>query len=159
MDINTLQQALTDDLAVLFKNFSLRDSAGETRGINVYKQFIPIPSSEDEGEDAQQPPEPYIQVRVSDGEIEERGERQTVSVVLLIGVCDHDPNRQGYADALNITEMIKLRYGANGVFGRGFEVKTPIRWAVSDEDTHPYYYAAVGFDVSAPPIYAEGMDT
>lgn len=158
MDINTLQRALADDLRKVFDNFSLRDSAGENRKINVFRQFIPIQNSADEDEDEQRPPEPYIQVRVSDGEIEEREERQTVSVVLLIGICDHDPNRQGYADALNMVEAIKLRYAANGVFGQSFEVKTPIRWAVSDEDTHPYYYAAVGFDVSAPPIYAEGMD-
>lgn len=159
MDINTLQQALADDLGKTFDGFALCDSAGENRKINIYRQFIPIQNGEDESEDEQLPPEPYIQVRVSDGEVEDREERQTVNVVLLIGVCDHDPDRQGYIDALHIAETIKLRYAANGIFGRKFEVKAPIRWAVSDEDTHPYYYAAVGFDVSAPPIYAEGMDT
>lgn len=159
MDINTLQQALAEDLSKTFEHFSLRDSAGGNRKLNIYKQFIPIRDSAADGEDEELPPEPYIQVRVSDGELEERGERQTVSVVLLIGVCDHNPDRQGYADALHIVEAIKLRYGSNGIFGRCFEAKTPIRWAVSDEDTHPYYYAAVGFDVSAPPTYAEGMDT
>ena len=155
MDINLLQQALADDLAELFSDFELTGSDGESKSINIYRQFIPIAASAD---DTYTPPEPYIQVRVSDGELEDRDERQTVSVVLVIGIYDQSPDRQGYVDALHIVEAIKLRYGSNGVFGQKYEAKTPIRWAVSDEDTHPYYYAAVGFDVSAPAIYAEGMD-
>ena len=127
--------------------------------LRIYRQFIPIRVGEDEDPEAYVPPEPYIQVKLADGELNDRDERQAANVVLMIGVCDHDPNRQGYSDALNIVEMIKLHYGVNGVFGKSFEVETPIRWAISEEDTHPYYYAAVGFSVSAPAIYREGVET
>jgi len=159
MDMNILQDALIRDLAALFKDFKLHSSINEASTLHIYRQFIPIRVGEDEDPETYIPPEPYIQVKLADGELNERDERQTVNVVLMIGVCDHDPNRQGYSDALNIVEIIKLHYGTNGVFGKSFEVETPIRWAISDEDTHPYYYAAVGFSVSASAIYREGVET
>ena len=159
MDMNTLQDALIRDLAALFKDFKLHSSINEESSLRIYRQFIPIRVGEDEDPEAYVPPEPYIQVKLADGELNDRDERQTANVVLMIGVCDHDPNRQGYSDALNIVEMIKLHYGANGVFGKSFEVETPIRWAISDEDTHPYYFAAVGLPFYAPAIFKEVPET
>lgn len=159
MDMNTLQEALVEDIAALFKDFKLRSSADEESALHIYRQFTPIRSGEDADPEFYTPPEPYILVKLSDGELPDRDERQTANVVLIIGVCDPNPNRQGFSDALNIAEMLKLHYGKDGIFGKSFEVETPIRWAISDDDTHPYYYAAVGFSVSAPAIYREGVET
>lgn len=99
MDMNTLQDALIRDLAALFKDFKLHSSINEESSLRIYRQFIPIRVGEDEDPEAYVPPEPYIQVKLADGELNDRDERQTANVVLMIGVCDHDPNRQGYKAA------------------------------------------------------------
>lgn len=96
MDMNILQDALIRDLAALFKDFKLHSSINEESSLRIYRQFIPIRVGEDEDPETYIPPEPYIQVKLADGELNDRDERQTVNVILMIGVCDHDPNRQGY---------------------------------------------------------------
>ena len=89
MDMNTLQDALIRDLAALFKDFKLHSSINEESSLRIYRQFIPIRVGEDEDPEAYVPPEPYIQVKLADGELNDRDERQTANVVLMIGVCDH----------------------------------------------------------------------
>lgn len=101
----------------------------------------------------------YVAVKLSDGEVTAQDARQTVNVVMVICVCDPDPNRQGYRDALHIVNEIVRHYERDGIVANRYEAQHPIRWATQEEDTHPYYFAAVGLPFYAPAIFKEVPET
>ena len=78
---------------------------------------------------------------------------------MVICVCDPDPNRQGYRDALHIVNEIVRHYERDGIVANRYEAQHPIRWATQEEDTHPYYFAAVGLPFYAPAIFKEVPET
>lgn len=178
-----LQDALVADLEQLFKGETLKNSAGVERQIRVYPQDVPIRAGADTEEDlepvedadleAEQPedrepqeetepedvPEPYVIVRVPGGELPDQDASQQVEVILVVCVCDPDPGRQGFRDALHIVNTIMTHYGKNGIVGRRYEVQYPIKWVTQEEDTHPYYFAGVALNLAAPAIFKEVPET
>ena len=118
-----LQDAIVEDLKQLFSHYTLTNSLGVERAVKIVPQGLPIREGDDEETDAEAPPEPYVAVKLSDGEVTAQDARQTVNVVMVICVCD------------------------------------PIRWATQEEDTHPYYFAAVGLPFYAPAIFKEVPET
>ncbi len=178
-----LQDAMVADLEQLFEGETLKNSAGMERRIRVYPQDVPIRAGSDIEED-QEPvedldpeaeqledqapaeeiepedvPEPYVIVRLPGGELPAQDERQTVEAVLVVCVCDPDPNRQGFRDALHIVNKILTHYAANNIVARRYEVQYPIKWVTQEEDTHPYYFAAMALKLSAPAIFKEVPET
>ena len=164
-----LQDAVVDDLVELFKYYKIKNSLGVEREVRVFRQDTPIREGEDVEDDlaedtedaAEDPdvPEPYIIVRLANGEVPAQDERQNVAIVLIVCVCDPDRNRQGYRDALHIVNVILDHYGSNGIVGKKFQVQYPIRWAPGEEDDHPYYFAAVALNFDAPAIFKEVPET
>lgn len=168
-----LQDAVVDDLVELFKYYKVKNSLGVEREVRVFRQDTPIREGEDVEDDleagteaegaaeAEDPdvPEPYIIVRLPGGEVPEQDENQSVDVILIVCVCDPDRNRQGYRDALHIVNTILDHYGSDGLVGKKFQVKYPIRWATGEEDNHPYYFAAVALKFDAPAIFKEVPET
>ena len=174
-----LQDAVVADLEQLFKGETLKNSAGVERRIRVYPQDLPIragadiepdPVEEDleadqaEGQTTEETepedvPEPYVVVFLREGELPAQGELQNVDVVLVVCVCDPDPDRQGFRDALHIVNKIMTHYGENGIVGRRYEVQYPIKWVVQEEDKHPYYFAGVALKLAAPAIFKEVPET
>lgn len=154
-----LQDAVVEDLKGLFSHHKLENSMGVERVVQVFPQDLPIREGDDEETDPEAPPEPYVIVRLSEGELPAQDTRQTVDVVLVICVCDPDPNRQGHRDTLHIVNEIMHHYGTNGVVGKRYEVQYPIKWATQEEDTHPYYFAAVGLKFATPAIFKEVPET
>ena len=177
-----LQDAVVADLEQLFKGETLKNSAGVEREIRVFPQDLPIragadiepepdpveeedpeeeqledqPTAETEPEDV---PEPYVIVRVPGGELPDQDTRQQVEVILVVCVCDPDPGRQGFRDALHIVNAIMTHYGENGIVGRRYEVQYPIKWVTQEEDTHPYYFAGMALKLAAPAIFKEVPET
>ena len=96
--------------------------------MRVFSQDLPIREGGDEETDPQAPPEPYVVVRLRQGELPAADTQQTVDVVLAVCVHDPDPNRQGYRDALHIVNEIMLHYGANRIVANRYEVQYPIQW-------------------------------
>lgn len=154
-----LQDAIVEDLKQLFSNYTLTNSLGVERAVKIVPQGLPIREGDDEETDAEAPPEPYVAVKLSDGEVTAQDARQTVNVVMVICVCDPDPNRQGYRDALHIVNEIVRHYERDGIVANRYEAQHPIRWANQEEDTHPYYFAAVGLPFYAPAIFKEVPET
>lgn len=105
-----LQDAIVEDLKQLFSHYTLTNSLGVERAVKIVPQGLPIREGDDEETDAEAPPEPYVAVKLSDGEVTAQDARQTVNVVMVICVCDPDPNRQGYRDALHIVNEIVRHY-------------------------------------------------
>lgn len=92
-----LQDAIVEDLKQLFSHYTLTNSLGVERAVKIVPQGLPIREGDDEETDAEAPPEPYVAVKLSDGEVTAQDARQTVNVVMVICVCDPDPNRQATA--------------------------------------------------------------
>lgn len=153
-----LLDALTEDLAALFRHHRLKSSAGAERTVRVYPQGLPFREGPDE-ETEEEPPEPYILVRLPSGELPDPGALQTLEVLLVICVQDPAPDRQGYRDALHIVNQILLHYGENGVVGGRWVLQYPMKWATQEEDTHPYYFAAISLAFEGPAIYKEVPET
>uniref|UniRef100_A0AAU8B536 Tail completion protein n=1 Tax=Dulem virus 34 TaxID=3145752 RepID=A0AAU8B536_9CAUD len=154
-----LLDTVVEDLEKLFSHYKLVNSLGVERTVRVFPQDLPIREGDDEETDKEAPPEPYVIVRLPEGELPEQDARQTVEVVLVVCVCDPDRNRQGYRDAFHIVNEIMQHYGANGVVGNRYEVQYPIKWATQEKETHPYYFAAVGLSMAAPAIFKEVPET
>jgi len=153
MTQESLLDALAADLAELFRHYRLKDSAGTERTVRVYAQDLPFREGADEAEE--EVPEPYIIIRLPSGELLEAGAAQTVEAVLVVCVCDPSPDRQGFRDALHIVNTVLLHYGGNGVVGGRYVLKYPVKWAAQEEDTHPYYFAAMALNFEGPAIYPE----
>lgn len=177
-----LLDAMVADLEQLFEGETLKNSAGVERRIRVYPQDLPIRAGVDiepepepveetdleaeqpegqtpEGAEPEDVPEPYVVVFLREGELPAQGELQNVDVVLVVCVCDPDPDRQGFRDALHIVNKIMTHYGENGIVGRRYEVQYPIKWVVQEEDKHPYYFAGVALKLAAPAIFKEVPET
>lgn len=155
MTQENLQDAVVADLETLFKTYKLTNSQGVERAVRVFSQDLPIREGGDEETDPQAPPEPYVVVRLRQGELPAADTQQTVDVVLAVCVHDPDPNRQGYRDTLHIVNEIMRHYGSNGVVARRYVAQYPIQWALQEEDTHPYYFAGVAVKFDAPAIFKE----
>lgn len=153
-----LQDAVVADLKNLFAEYKLKNSLGVERAVNVYPQDTPIRQGDDEAVDQEAPPEPYVVVRTAAGTIEDETAPHVVEIILAICVCDHDPERQGHRDALHIVNEIYRHYAANGIVGKRFSLRYPIRWATGDDDKHPYYYAAMALNFEAQAVVKEVPD-
>lgn len=154
-----LQDAVVEDLEDLFGDLRLVNSLGVERAVRVFAQDLPIREGDDEETDPEAPPEPYVLVRLKEGSLPGNGEALTASMVLIICVHDRDPGRQGYRDALHIVNEILLHYGECDVVGGRYQVQYPIKWATQEDDTHPYYFAAMALDFEAPAIFKEVPET
>lgn len=142
-----LQDAVVADLKELFKHTRRNNSLGAERAVAVYSQDVPIRDGDDEGVDKDGPPEPYVIVRLRGGKLDEETSPHVVGLVLVVCVTDMNPNRQGYRDTIHIVNEIYRRYATNGVIGGKYVLQYPIEWATQDEDTHPYYFAAMNMNV------------
>lgn len=173
-----LLDAMVADLEQLFEGETLKNSAGAERRIRIHPQDVPIRAGFDIEEDPEpeedadlrtkqmegsEPPEdvpePYVVVRLREGELPAPDEAQEVDAVLVVCVYDPDPSRQGFRDALHIVNKIMIHYGGNGIVSRRYEVQYPIKWVVQEEDNHPYYFAGVALKLAAPAIFKEVPET
>ena len=59
-----LQDAIVEDLEQLFSHYTLTNSLGVDRKIQVFSQFLPFREGDDEETDAEAPPEPYVLVKM-----------------------------------------------------------------------------------------------
>lgn len=150
-----LQDAVVEDLKDLFKHHRLTNSMGIEREVQVYAQDLPIREDTDEPQNQEAPPEPYVVVRVRGGKTQDDDAPQIIEVVLVACVYDKDRNRQGYRDALHIINEIYHHYSASAVIGKKWEILYPMEWTTQEEDTHPYYFAAMSLRVQAPAVHKE----
>ena len=164
-----LQDDLAADLADIFKHFRLKNPQGETVGLNIFKQSLPIPTAKDipdtvtdeeleEGKynaEAEEDPYPYIIVRVEQGTIDKIDQEQAVIVNLIIGVIDRDYNNQGHKDVLNIIQKVYERFAKNAILAKKYECVMPITWALQDEESFPYFFGGMALTFETIPIRRE----
>jgi len=169
MVASLLQDDLTEELKVIFKDFRLDGQDGERRGINIYEQSVPVQEAEEipdtvtdeeleEGIYNAKEREalfPYIIVRLMDGKVEAVDGAQTVNVNLLIGVIDRSHSNQGHKDVLNIMQEIYRRFSRNPLLAKYYECVPPIEWALQDEPSYPYFFGGMALTFELSPIRRE----
>lgn len=154
-----LQDAVVEDLQDLFKDYRLKNSLGVERAINIFSYDTPIREGDDEAVDQEAPPEPYIVVRVPGGNIQDETAPHVVEVILIACVCDRDKNRQGYRDAMHIINEAIHHYITHRRVGKKYVAQYPFKWTVPDDDTHPYYFAAMSINFEATAVTMEEPET
>lgn len=163
MTPDKLQEALVEDLLQLFEGETFASSAGEPRPLRVYPQETPPMGGWDETDRQEDAPEPYLIVRLLEGSIADPDSPQIVSVVLVICLYDAGDQRQGHRDVLHVVARIVERYGENrvvrpsadGTGGAPFTAQYPIKWALQEDDTRPYYFGGVSLTFEAPAVRQE----
>lgn len=138
-----LQQDLKIELERLFANFNLKSPDGEYKKINVFEQNLPI--SNDEEDD----PYPYIIVKITKGEIKDLYSNNTVQLMLIIGTYDDSNEANGHKDVFNIIQKIFERFRENPNLSNKYVIQDSFEFALSEEDTWPYYFGGIeiGFDI------------
>lgn len=147
-----LQKALKEELKILFADFvSSSDMDFEKRGVSVYEQDLPLEmETEDEEEKT-----PFIIVRLSEGEQEQRESTEMVTVVIIFCARDTAWNRSGYQDVLNMIQKVKERLLKNPLVGKYFTAELPLKWVVQEGETHDIYYGGMELTFACPAIQRE----
>lgn len=119
--------------------------------ILVYPQDIPVQQTDDE-----EPPVPYVIVRLLKGEDEGgRDDENIIHVVIIIGIYDDNPDQQGYRDAQNIVDMIYQRFSREPNLNGKAVFKGPFQWAQQEDGYYPYFFAACTLQFVIPAIRRE----
>ncbi|EJW19147.1 hypothetical protein M5X00_17500 [Paenibacillus alvei] len=145
-----LQDAIVRELQELFKDFELKGLDGDQAKLNIYPQFLPAKSSEDDLEHF-----PYIIVRILDGGTLSEEDAATCTIGLYIGIFDEDTNHQGYKDVLNILSRMEQHFLAKRIIDDRYVISLPFDWSVYDEDIYPYYFGGAQTKWSLPAIKQE----
>lgn len=153
--------------AELQKDFNRHRMAAPT----AYAQFLPLretkspePPPEPEYDDDQddEPPEPpqdpevdddpfpYLIVRLDRGGIAGPESPHQISVIVLVGIFDDDPQNQGHAAVMEIIERIQQHYQENPILG-AFSFADEFSWVMQDEESYPYYFGVCSFAFNATP--------
>ena len=142
-------QAMVEELEKLFDGKKYSGQEGP-KPLKVFKQFLPVPTDNDDDVDTAAANCPCIICKLLSGNFAATGEAQLLMFQLVIATYDRDVSRQGYIDVVNIKEAITQHFLAEPSFGGSFVVQYPMAWAIQEESTVPYYWGVVNFYVSAP---------
>ncbi|PKM72846.1 MAG: hypothetical protein CVU91_07410 [Firmicutes bacterium HGW-Firmicutes-16] len=143
MTPDILEATLAAEITTIFTGYTLKNSDEAAVALNVFVHDIPVIQGDDEGDSEAPPPEPYIVVKATSGNIASEDDPQAVTVVLVICVFDDANERQGHKDILHIIQKVYERFAKNPVLAGKFVLKYPIDWVLQDEDTYPYYFGGM----------------
>lgn len=156
MVIETFVDDLVSELQDLFTEAKFKTIDDKLKTISVYKQALPIPSSEKEPE-----PFPYIVVRTVDGGTTAPGKAEVVRVLLMIGIYDDNIQNQGYSDLMNVIEKIKNHFEEFPLlkckYNRLTSESYPLKWTLAEEDTYPYYFAGIEMSFAMPKVIRKDL--
>lgn len=145
---------LSSELESLFAEFKLLNSVGEEVAPKVYKLGLPIPEGDDDTELSFMP---YIELKLTDGKIKDwdtSDKIKELSVMAIVGVYNSDPSRAGLLDVLSIIQRIENHLGKKRQVGN-FRVGADFEYAISETDTHPFYFGGVMLTFEAPRVIKE----
>lgn len=141
------QLAMNEALEKLFQG---RKFCGqqERKPLRFFAQEIPVAVEGDEEADTDAAYAPYIVTKVTGFNSPEGAEPMGVEMTLVVCAFDISNERQGYRDVLNICTEVVQRFRAMPAFGGACTVQGEINVAISQDDTHPYYFAAIRMDTT-----------
>ena len=122
--------------------------------INIYTQQLPVKESEDDS------PFPFILIKLQNGSQANTSADHLVSVNIVVGMYDGENNNQGDRDvSLGINKIFKS-LSKDPVIGGVFPLHedSEIGWSISDEETAPYFFGALGATFVAPKFEREDLE-
>ncbi len=135
-----LQDCLVADLKQELSNFLLTNAKEERVNFNIYAQSLPAKKEKSDSEHF-----PYVVIEATDGdEQQDQDEVNNVcTVMFVIGIYDELENYQGDKDVLNTIEKIIYRLKTKKHYDGCFELTTPMKWLIHEENTYPYYFGGI----------------
>lgn len=147
--VNSLMDAMKDELTKLFKEFRFKNEAGDDVGFTIFKHDLPIPEGEDDPQ-----PFPYIVVRAPDGGSTSPESEETARIILVFGIYDDTADNQGNQDVLIAIERVRERFEKNpllnGKYRKLCSDKYPFRWTIDEEAPFPYFFGGVEMTFAIP---------
>lgn len=150
-----LEQSLTAEFNSIFEGKTYYNSLGHAVPLRAYTHSLPVKQgSDDEPTDADVP-EPYIVSEIQNGKKDTEDDGHEVNVAVIICVCDDNTARHGHQDILAIIGRVLERFGKRPDLAGKFNLRHPLEWTLSDEDTYPYYYGGLLLHFEVPAIEKE----
>ncbi len=154
MTVGTFLSDMCAEIKRIFSEWKATDESGGFERVSVFEQALPVQSGEDSAE-----PFPYIVVRVEDGGATTPNTPETVRVRFTIGVFDDNAGNRGHIDVLNMIDCIRQRFEREQTLCEQYyrlqSDQYPLRWAVPDDDTFPYFFGALEMFFAIPKIETE----
>lgn len=155
-----LQDALARRTRGLFENWFLPSKDGDLKEVRVFTQFLPLPqATQKDGEDGPlifddalaygkadlESNFPCVLIKIDEGtERDSRGPEATrIKMRLLVGVYDDSCDCQGYRDAVNLVDAIRLDLMTNRYLDMKYRLEMPLNWYVFDEQPWPIFFACM----------------
>lgn len=135
-----LQDCLVNDFKQELSNFLLKNVKDERANFNIYAQSLPAKKGQKDSEHF-----PYVVIRVIEGEEQEDQEetKNTCQITFIAGIYDESDDYQGDKDVLNVIEKIIYRLKTKKYYDNRFELTTPMKWLIYDENAYPYYFGGI----------------
>ncbi|RDY28653.1 hypothetical protein [Lachnotalea glycerini] len=149
-----LRRDLSKELMAILEHSNFKNQSGEEGKIKVFEQNLPIQLNDKDTE-----PYPYLLVRITDGEIPENEKEYTIAINIMIGIYNNNVDAQGEDIVLNIIQDVLERFRKNPILDRKFIMQEKVKWALQDEQTHPYYFGGLLTYWTVPLIQREDIYT
>ena len=158
---------LGKEIKEITKDVDFFDERGKKCDLNIFYQLTPFHEEEYEAEDEEDEEEsksdfPYCQIKFDTSEENVQPGtmtvREQVKIILGFAIYYEHKDRQYQHTFFQIYNRIKLRFIKKNILNN-FRCVDKIRLALNpqDEETYPYYYAAVSMTWEIPGI-DRGMD-
>jgi len=129
-----LQDEIKKRLEKLFEGHLFDDPRGNRTNLKVYEQHLPIKkASKDDNSSLY----PCVIVQL------QQGFNQKVAITLIIGIFNESSDRTGYRDLSTIIQKITTDFAEYPTMTRQYSLAEEPKWAIHDEDVHPYYFAGI----------------
>ncbi len=146
-----LRDALIAELKRLFADSKYLNALGESASLNIYAQNLPAKGSEDDENHY-----PFILVRIGEVSDVSETEDSTCSIMLSIGVIDHDLDMQGEDTILNINQRIRHHFLSHRTLDKTFRLEPQLTCSLYDEENlYPYFFGYVDMSWIIPSIREE----
>lgn len=143
-----MQEALIDELKIIFKDIEFRDSDGKKTTMNFYKQTLARKESEEDGELY-----PWCIVKLGDNEVKDVGGLNQIQDVTLYFCVYYDKSDCQYQHTmLTLFEKVKKRFLTKPLFGGFFSVRPKMTSVMDDneEETYPYFFGGMALEIMIP---------
>lgn len=133
-----LQDAVADEIKIALTGYKLLNAKEELANINVYTQNLPAKKSKDDTSHF-----PYVLVCFDESNILDEDSKNEIHIYLIIGIKDHNTNKQGYRDVLCIANKIYQHIFRQRTIKCKYRIQFPFKIKLQEEDTHPFYIGGV----------------
>lgn len=149
MTFKDLQDDLITEIESLLSEIKTTSTDGETvTGVKGYAHNVPVIKS---GEGDVSEYFPYFIVRFEGGETKEDNDYWHVNTDIIFGAHD-DTGQNGHEHVMIMCQRVVDRFASEPMLNKTYRAEQDMQWAVGEDDTFPFYFAAVNIKFAVPKI-------